>query len=146
MELEAQHKQKQAKHQGIGADPQSQDDSANKRFDDQQDAEDNRGNSAQSEPPATIIEIKAKGRREHQCTGYNRPNGNDPNQRDERNRGPKNGDDTGSKINNAFENEQAPALATTCGAYAGDDREDAIDEHVSRENDNECAHRDPRGK
>jgi hypothetical protein len=78
MELEAQHKQEHAKHDGIGADLQCQHHSANERFDDQQDAEDSLGNSAEGEPPAIVIEIKAKGRREHQCTGHNRPNGNDP--------------------------------------------------------------------
>ena len=43
MELEAQHKQEHAKHEGIGADPQCQHHSANEWFDDQQDAEDSRG-------------------------------------------------------------------------------------------------------
>jgi hypothetical protein len=112
MELEAQHKQEHAKHEGIGANPQSQDHSANKRLNDQQDAEDSRGNSAEGEPPATVIEIKAKGRREHQCARHNRPNRNDPNQHDECNRGPKDRDCAGSKINDPFENEQAPVLAT----------------------------------
>jgi len=79
MQLEAEHKQQHAKNDGISADPQCQHHSANERFDDQQDAEDSLGNSAEGEPPATVIEIKAKGRREHQCTGHNRPNGNDPN-------------------------------------------------------------------
>jgi hypothetical protein len=46
------------------------------------------------------------------------------------NRRPENGDDTRSKINDTFENEQAPLLTAAGRAYTGYDRKDAIDEHA----------------
>src|SRR5262245_45641930 len=137
MKLESKHKQEDTKDQGVGTDPQCQDHCADKRLDNQQDAEDKRSYAAQCEPPATVIDIKGQGRAQHQCAGNHCPNGNDPHECNECNRRPDNGEDTGGKINDAFKNEQAPLLAAAGRAYARDDRKDAINEHVSREDDDE---------
>jgi hypothetical protein len=96
---------KERRDEGVGTDPQCQDHCADKRLDDQQDAEDKRSYSAQCQPPATVINIEAEGRAQHQRAGNDCPNGNDPYECNERNRGPDNGEDTGSKINHAFKNE-----------------------------------------
>jgi len=55
-------------------------------------------------------------------------------------------DDTRSKVNDAFENEQAPLLATAGRAYAGYDRKDSVNEHVNCEDDNERPNGDARGE
>ena len=66
-----------------------------------------------------MIHVKAKGRAS--ATSVNRR--------------PENGDDTRSKMNDTFEYEQAPLLTAAGRAYTGYDRKDAIDEHVSRDDD-----------
>src|SRR5262245_1156126 len=133
VKLESEHKQENTKNQSVGTDPQCQHHCTDKRLDNQQDAEDKRSYSAQCEPPATVVDIKTDCRAQHQCARNNRPDSNDPHECDKCNCGPDYGEDTGSKIDDAFENEQAPLFATACRAYAGDDRKDAINEHISRE-------------
>ena len=63
MELEGEDQQERAEHQRIGADPHRQHHGADQRLDDEQDAEDDRGDAAEREPPASVIEIEAEGGR-----------------------------------------------------------------------------------
>src|SRR4030042_115506 len=55
MELEGENEQEDAEHDGVGADPQGQHHRADQRLDDQKDAEEDRGEAAQREPPAGKI-------------------------------------------------------------------------------------------
>ena len=52
------------------------------------------------------------------------------------------GDGTGGKIDHAFNNEQTPALAVAGGLDAGEDGEDAVDEHIGGKENDEHLHRE----
>ena len=61
----------------------------------------------------------------------------EPDQRDQRDRRPEHGDGAGREIDDAFKDEQAPALAIPRRLDAGDDGEHAVDQHIGREQDDE---------
>ena len=58
VELEGEHQQEHAEHQRIGADPHRQHDCADQRLNNEQDAENDRGDAAKCEPPPSVIEIE----------------------------------------------------------------------------------------
>ena len=90
-----------------------------------------------------MIDVEGEGCAEHQRPGYDRPDGDEPGQSDKRDKGPKEGDHAGGDIDDALQDQQAPALAVPRRLDARDNGEYAIDQHVGREQDDEHPDRDP---
>src|SRR5262249_38309671 len=104
MELEAEHQQEDAKHDGIGADPHGEDHSADQWFDYEQDTKPAGDDTAEREPPPAVIVFESERRAEHKPAGHDGPDRYHPDQGNEGDGRPENCDGARGEINDAFNN------------------------------------------
>src|SRR5262249_49065922 len=114
--LEGEDEQENAEHERVGADPNGQHHGANQRLDYEQDAEDDRRDTTERKPPAAMIDIEGEGCAKHQHTGNDRPDRDQPSQRHNSDERPEESDHAGGDIDDSFEDQEAPALAASCGS------------------------------
>src|SRR5262249_60806748 len=102
----------------ITTNPNGQYTGPDRRLDEKKAAEEYRRNTAECEPPAAMIDIEGEGCAKHQRTGDNRPDRDEPGQRHNSDERPEESDHAGGDIDDAFEDQEAPALAAPRGLDA----------------------------